>query len=252
MHAFNCALRAQIAGDIEQAEQLATEALQIGTDGGQPDANLFYSLQVSAVSCDRGTLGELVPLLEQICRRHSRPAPSVRIGGAGGGPCRSRPHRRRRVASWRRSPPPTSTIRWTQVWMHRHDAVRRRRHRMPGPEVRRAAVRPARSLSRSVACTGVSVGAPSATTSAASPPSSAATTKPTPTSPKPPRSTTEPTPSSHAARTNLYWGTMLAERNAPGDNERARDLLTEAHAAAVAHGYANIERRAAEALQHLA
>ena len=44
---------------------------------------------------------------------------------------------------------------------------------------------------------------------------------------------------------------MLAERDAPGDTERARDLLTAAHAAAVAHGYANIERRAAEALEHL-
>ena len=55
-----------------------------------------------------------------------------------------------------------------------------------------------------------------------------------------------------AARTNLSWATMLAERHAPGDNERARDLLTKAHTAAAAHGYANIERRAAEALQHLA
>ena len=54
-----------------------------------------------------------------------------------------------------------------------------------------------------------------------------------------------------AARTNLSWGKMLAERDAPGDTERARDLLTKAHAAAAAHGYANIERRAAEALQHL-
>ena len=44
---------------------------------------------------------------------------------------------------------------------------------------------------------------------------------------------------------------MLAERDAPDDAERARDLLTKAHAAAVAHGYASIERRAAEALQHL-
>ena len=55
-----------------------------------------------------------------------------------------------------------------------------------------------------------------------------------------------------AARNNLSWATMLAERNGPGDNERARELLTKAHAAAAAHGYANVERRAAEALQHLA
>jgi hypothetical protein len=44
---------------------------------------------------------------------------------------------------------------------------------------------------------------------------------------------------------------MLAERNAPGDAERARDLLAKAQTAAAAHGYANIERRATEALQHL-
>ena len=35
---FHLAKRAQIAGDTDLAEQLATEALQIGTDCGQPDA----------------------------------------------------------------------------------------------------------------------------------------------------------------------------------------------------------------------
>ena len=54
-----------------------------------------------------------------------------------------------------------------------------------------------------------------------------------------------------AARTNLSWGKMLAERDAPGDTEKARELLTNAHTAAAAHGYANVERRAAEALQQL-
>lgn len=44
---------------------------------------------------------------------------------------------------------------------------------------------------------------------------------------------------------------MLAQRKAPGDAERARELLAKAHTAAAAHGYANVERRAAEALQDL-
>jgi hypothetical protein len=44
---------------------------------------------------------------------------------------------------------------------------------------------------------------------------------------------------------------MFGERNAPGDLERARELLTNAQTTAAAHGYANVERRAAEALQHL-
>ena len=39
-------MRAQIAGDTEQAEQLATEALQIGTDSGQPDAAVFFGAQL--------------------------------------------------------------------------------------------------------------------------------------------------------------------------------------------------------------
>jgi hypothetical protein len=42
---------------------------------------------------------------------------------------------------------------------------------------------------------------------------------------------------------------MFVERNAPGDVERARELLTNARTTAAAHGYANVERRASEALQ---
>jgi hypothetical protein len=52
-----------------------------------------------------------------------------------------------------------------------------------------------------------------------------------------------------AARTDLLWGRMLAERKAPGDTDKARDLLTQAHSAAVAHGYGTVERRAAAALR---
>ena len=44
---------------------------------------------------------------------------------------------------------------------------------------------------------------------------------------------------------------MLAERQAPGDIDKARVLLTKAHVAAATHGDASIERRAAEALDAL-
>ena len=54
-----------------------------------------------------------------------------------------------------------------------------------------------------------------------------------------------------AARTDLLWGKMLAERRAPGDSAKARTLLTKAQAIAAANGYGNVERRAAEALQRL-
>jgi tetratricopeptide (TPR) repeat protein len=51
-----------------------------------------------------------------------------------------------------------------------------------------------------------------------------------------------------AARTDLWWGEMLAERDA----ERARALLEKAESAAMAHGYAGLEQRATQALQELA
>jgi hypothetical protein len=51
-----------------------------------------------------------------------------------------------------------------------------------------------------------------------------------------------------AAVTNLQWGRMLSARGGPGDLERARQLLTQAHESAVGRGYAGIARRAASAL----
>jgi hypothetical protein len=63
---FHLAKRAQIAGDTDLAEELATEVLQIGTDCGQPDAALFFGGQLMIVSTQRGTLGELIPLIEQM------------------------------------------------------------------------------------------------------------------------------------------------------------------------------------------
>jgi hypothetical protein len=44
---------------------------------------------------------------------------------------------------------------------------------------------------------------------------------------------------------------MLAERNAPGDLEKARGQFTKAHAVAGANGYGVVERRAAGALHGL-
>ena len=55
----------------------------------------------------------------------------------------------------------------------------------------------------------------------------------------------------HAAMNDRWWGQMLAERNAPGDIDGARDLLYRAQTVAAANGYAYIERRATEALQRL-
>lgn len=61
---YHLARRAMLAGDPDEAERLATEALEIGTGGGQPDAFAFYGAQLIAVHLQRGTLGDLVPLVQ--------------------------------------------------------------------------------------------------------------------------------------------------------------------------------------------
>ena len=65
-HTFVRSLRAQIAGDTDLAEQYATEALQIGTDGGQPDAATIFGAQLNIVCGQRGTQSELAPLIEKM------------------------------------------------------------------------------------------------------------------------------------------------------------------------------------------
>jgi hypothetical protein len=57
--------RALIAGDTTDAERLAGEALKIGMDGGEPDAPVAFGMQMLMVSLWRGTMGDLVPLIEQ-------------------------------------------------------------------------------------------------------------------------------------------------------------------------------------------
>ena len=57
--------RAMIAGDPDRAEQFATDALQISTDAGLPDATVIFGAQLTIVSYQRGTLGDFVSLIEQ-------------------------------------------------------------------------------------------------------------------------------------------------------------------------------------------
>jgi len=59
-------IRALISGDTDRAEQLAEEAHQLGADSGQADATLDFGMQLTSVSIQRGTMGELVPFIEQM------------------------------------------------------------------------------------------------------------------------------------------------------------------------------------------
>jgi hypothetical protein len=60
------AAHALLTGDHEDAERLATEALKIGSDSGQPDVLPIYGAQLIVIRLQQGRLGELVPVIAQM------------------------------------------------------------------------------------------------------------------------------------------------------------------------------------------
>jgi tetratricopeptide (TPR) repeat protein len=52
-------------GDLEKADRLAEEALQAGTEGGEPDASLTYAGALSVIRWQQGRSEEIIAILEQ-------------------------------------------------------------------------------------------------------------------------------------------------------------------------------------------
>jgi tetratricopeptide (TPR) repeat protein len=250
-HTFMRATRAQIAGDTNRAEQLATEALQIGTDGGQPDAATVFGIQLMAINIQRGTMGELVPLIEQMATQMPELSP-VSLSGVlamahvEGDRTEDARNLLEKFAAIEFDLPLDQA--WlTGMVVYAEVAIACRDPKYAGPLFDRlepwsdqwsigggitaegpvshylgglAAVLgrydEADDYFRQAAALSDRMGA-----------------------------------KYFASSTNLLYGKMLIERNDPGDHGRARDLLTKAQTAAASHGYGSIERRAAAALLNL-
>src|SRR5262249_6817779 len=67
---FSDAAQAILHGDADRAEELATDALDLGTSSGQPDAFANYGTQLMGVRLIQGRAGELVDLVRDIADRH--------------------------------------------------------------------------------------------------------------------------------------------------------------------------------------
>ncbi len=248
VHTLQRATRALIAGDAAQAEQLATEALQIGTDGGEPDAFIIYGAQIIMVNLWRGTLDALVPLIEQaIADNPGLPVFVAALALAHAEADRTDETRSllQGFAGMHFDLPLDAT--WlTGMTAYADAAIECRDPEFAGPMLERLAPFSDQWLYTDVATSGPvsrSVGdlltvlrrydeaeAQFAHAAASSERADAIF---------------------FAARTDLSWGRMLVERRAPGDGDRARHLLNRAHGTATAQGYGNIERRAALALRQL-
>jgi hypothetical protein len=248
VHTLQRATRALISGDADQAEQLATEALQIGTDGGQPDAFIIFGAQTIMVNLWRGTLHALVPLIEQaIADNPGLPVFVAALALAHAEADRTVETRTLLEGfSKMNFDLPLDTTWLTGMIAYADAAVECRDPQFAEPVLDRLAPFADQWLYTDVATSGPisrTVGdlltvlgrhdeaeahfAQSAASSA------------------------QAGAKFFAARTDLSWGRMLFERGRPGDRERSRDMLTRAHQAAVAHGYGNIERRATQILQLL-
>jgi len=246
---FLRATRAQIAGDTDRAEQLATEALQIGTEGAEPDATVIFGAQTAIVSFQRGTLGELVPFITQAAADNpGLPAfvAALAMAHSEGDRLDEARHLLEEFAATDFDLPMDGV--WlTGMTSYSNAAIECRDPRYVGPLFHLLSpwADEWSTTSGPTAEGPVSYSLGGLATvlgrydeadvyfahSAAS--SARAQAK------------------FFAARTDLLWGRMLAERRATGDVKKAQYLLTKAHIVATANGYGNVERRAAKALRSL-
>ena len=249
VHRLQRATRALISGDTDQAEQLATEAFQIGTDGGQPDAFIIFGAQTIMVNLWRGTLDALVPLIEQaIADNPGLPVFVAALALAHAEADRTAETRALLEGFSKMNFDLPLDATWlTGMIAYADAAVECRDPQFAGPVLDRLAPFADQWLYTDVATSGPisrTVGdlltvldrhdeAEAHFVHSA-------------------KSSEQAGAKFFAARTDLSWGRMLVERERPGDDERARKKLARASHAAAAHGYGNIERRATQSLQRLA
>jgi class 3 adenylate cyclase/tetratricopeptide (TPR) repeat protein len=243
------AVRAQIAGDIDQAEQLTAEAFRIGTDAGEPDATLYFGLQQIQVSWLRGTLHELVPVIEQVLVDNPEvpglPS-SLAAAHVEGDDTESARHLLEDFAATDFELPPDPG--WLLgMATYAEAAVECRDPRFARPLFDRLA-----PWGHLVATTGGgnAIGLVShflgglATVLGRHDEAEAHFTRAA-------AFNDRVEAKFFAARTDLWWGRMLSERGSHGDADRARALLARARDVAATHGYAKVEARADDAIARL-
>jgi class 3 adenylate cyclase/tetratricopeptide (TPR) repeat protein len=245
---YQLAARALLAGDLERAELLATEAFNIGTNAGEPDVDVYFNAQVLGICARRGTLGDIASLVAQtVSENPGIPALVGTLARAyvqGGNMDDARNLLEEFARSGFNLPLDllwlVGMVGWAEVAVACRDAE------YAGPIFERLAPWADQLSFIDLSTDGpvsLYLGGLSAMLGRYGEADayfiqSAGFCK-------------RFGVSSFAAQTDLWCGKMLAGRDAPGDGERAGELLSRAHASAVAHGYGSIERDAAEALRRL-
>jgi class 3 adenylate cyclase len=242
MHSAGWAL---IAGDSGRAEHLAKEALRIGTDGGQPDVAATFGAQLIHVNWQRGTLSRLLPGVEQgVAEYPGIPAfaGTLAVAYLEADRTDDAHHLLAEFAATDFDLP--VDLNWISGMLRYADvAIECRDTHCAQPLFDRLA-----PWASQFSFSGGSAEGPVshvlgglATVLGRYDEADAYFAQAA-------ASSNRMRAKFFAARTNLAWGKMLTERSEPNDIEKARELLTKAHTAAVAYGYAIVERRAHQAL----
>jgi DNA-binding SARP family transcriptional activator len=243
--------RALIEGDTDRAELLSGQALTLGIDSGQPDAELIYGAQLMIVMLQRGRLGELIPLMDQ----WTAVTPDIDLGVVNG--LRAHAHAegdrvaeaRECLAEFERSgfDLPVDGAWFTGMAGYAEAAIE-----CGDPTFARPLFDRLEPWADQMSYTGSTVDGPvshflgglSAVLGEYDDANSYFARS---------IAFSEGIGAKYfAARTEWRWGNMLVDRGSSGDVDRARALLTHAHEVAAAYGYGKIEERAGQCLSKLA
>ena len=247
--AYAHATQALISGDVELAEGLVFKALQLGTDSGQPDTNVFFGVQLMATNLQKGTLIELVPLIEQMATEITENLYAVKAALVLALADGDRTDEVRQLLEEFVGGGFHFLV--DALWSVGMCGFAEGAIEVGEPRFARPLFDQLAPWAHQWCTTGITVQGPighyvgglatvlgrfdEAETYFAQAASMSARAR----------------AKFFGARTDLLWGRMLIARHNPDDAGRARALLTQAHAVAVANGYRQVERRAAAALHML-
>jgi tetratricopeptide (TPR) repeat protein len=246
---FHSAAEALLFGDHELAERLTTEALEIATESGQPDAVTFYGSQLLVVRHEQGRLGEFLPIISAVAAEMA--AMPEYLGAVAAAQVEAGEHDQARALLGAASADGFSSVPMDIGWLHGLVAFAQaaidleetvsaaQLYDLLAPyhgQVSYNGLMPLEPVAMYLGALTSLLGryeeAEAYFMESAE--------------------LNERAGASFAAARNDYsWGKMLLARGAPGDAELARDLLTRAHASAAAHGFGYVEAHAAEALASL-
>jgi class 3 adenylate cyclase len=247
-YTYRSATRSLLAGDTDEAERLATEALQLATDSGQPDAASFFGAQLISVSFQRGTLGGLIPVIQETAKESpGLPAFVAALAQALAEAGRTDEASQLLHEFAARDFDFPMDIAWLSgMTLYADAAIWCKARQQAEPLLDRLA-----PWDHLVSYSGASAEGPVShylgglasvleryDEADAYFARSAAFNE-------------RVRAKFFAARTDLSWGAMLMNRSAPGDVERARQLLDRARSTAAERGYSVVEQRAATALRQL-